>query len=226
MSTISFAHLANLDRRSLTSPTALALLTIIPPLFAFYFVSNLLPITINMSQQSAAPSPATQPPVQQYPQPPRGAGGPGGPGGFPFGAAMRHLQQAIDSLHAHQASSDSGGALALPGGAATPLEEASAHLDTVSRFLRSLNPYLNAVSTDPPKLLEGVLDETYSHDWRAAYESGQMEFPMMAGGCAGTYEGGFIGQVAGTLRARRVLEVSARCLVDKCWCRCLHLHWH
>ncbi|KAK0542514.1 hypothetical protein OC861_006700, partial [Tilletia horrida] len=81
-------------------------------------------------------------------------------------------------------------------------------LQQAASLLSKLDPYLDSVSSKGPPGLQPLLDETDRHDWKGAFESGQVGFLAHPGWSAGGYEGNFIATVARAINAKRVLEVG------------------
>ncbi|MCO5549776.1 hypothetical protein L7F22_003249 [Adiantum nelumboides] len=81
-------------------------------------------------------------------------------------------------------------------------------LKLAQKVLQGLDPYLDASSTEGPKGLKGLIEETDKHDYDTAYKNKQLSFPVSAKWSAGSYEGNFIAMIAKSIKAKRVLEVG------------------
>ncbi|CAD6960702.1 unnamed protein product [Tilletia caries] len=86
--------------------------------------------------------------------------------------------------------------------------DAIVNLKLASSLLSNLDPYLDSMSSNGPPGLQALIDETESHDWKAAYEGKKISFQVHPGWSAGGYEGSFIAMVARSIKAKRVLEVG------------------
>lgn len=81
-------------------------------------------------------------------------------------------------------------------------------LRLAQKVLQGLDPYLDAHSTEGPKGLKALIEETDKHDYDTAYKNKQLSFPVSAKWSAGAYEGNFIAMIAKAIKAKRVLEVG------------------
>ncbi|PWN34526.1 S-adenosyl-L-methionine-dependent methyltransferase [Meira miltonrushii] len=81
-------------------------------------------------------------------------------------------------------------------------------LRLAQKVLQGLDPYLDASSTEGPKGLKALIEETDKHDYDTAYKNKQLSFPVSAKWSAGAYEGNFIAMIAKAIKAKRVLEVG------------------